>query len=114
MPSAPPRACARCGRAAQRGQPCVCREPWEGSTHIGGKTDMRMRRSLDAYRAQHPYCEHPDCGRLMDQVDHIVPLAEMEPGDPRQYDHANFQSLCRTHHQQKTTEDALRGKRRLR
>lgn len=71
---------------------------------------MRMRRSLDAYRAQHPYCEHPGCHRVMHQVDHIVPLAE--GGDRYNWD--NYQSLCAPHHSAKTTEDALRGKRRLR
>lgn len=71
---------------------------------------MRMRRSLDAYRAAHPYCEHPGCHRLTHQVDHIVPLAE--GGD--RYDWDNYQSLCKPHHDQKTTADALRGKTRAR
>lgn len=110
MPTAPPRVCNRCKKPAPKGQPCSCRPPWEGSTHIGGKTDMRMRRSVDAYRASHPYCEQPGCHRVMYQVDHIVPLAE--GGD--RYDWNNYQSLCKTHHDQKTTRDAQRGKRRLR
>lgn len=110
MPSAPPRVCARCGRAAPKNQPCVCRPAWEGSTHVGGKTDMRMRRSMDAYRASHPYCEHSGCHRVMHQVDHIVPLAE--GGD--RYDWDNYQSLCKTHHDQKTHADSMRGKTRAR
>ncbi|MCK0174792.1 HNH endonuclease [Mycolicibacterium sp. F2034L] len=69
-----------------------------------------MRRSMDAYRAQHPYCEASGCTRLMDQVDHIVPLAE--GGD--RYDWTNYRSLCKTHHDQKTTADAQRGKTRAR
>lgn len=110
MPYAPPRTCARCRASVAKGAVCECRPPWEGSTHIGGKTDMRMRRSLDAYRAKHPRCEHPGCPRLMDEVDHIVPLAE--GGD--RYDWANYMSLCRKHHSQKNTQDALRGKKRAR
>lgn len=110
MPSAPPRVCARCKKPAPKGQPCACRPAFEGSTHPGGKTDMRMRRSMDAYRAAHLMCEHPGCHRVMDQVDHIVPLAE--GGD--RYDWTNYQSLCAEHHSAKTTQDALRGKKRAR
>jgi 5-methylcytosine-specific restriction protein A len=110
MPSAPPRACARCGKPAPKGQPCSCRPAWEGSTHIGGKTDMRMRRSMDTYRAEHLRCEQPDCNRITDSVDHITPLAE--GGD--RYDWANYQGLCKTHHDQKTVQDARRGKTRVR
>lgn len=110
MPSAPPRVCNRCKQPAPKGRPCACRPAYEGSTHIGGKTDMRMRRSIAAYRATHPRCEHPGCHRLMHQVDHIVPLAE--GGD--RYDWDNYQSLCRPHHDHKTTADAQRGKTRAR
>lgn len=114
MPSAPPRVCNRCRKPAPKGRPCDCRPAFEGSTHIGGKTDMRMRRSMDAYRATHPYCEHPGCPRLMDQVDHIVPLAELTADDPRRYDWDNYQSLCQPHHDTKTSADAARGKTRAR
>lgn len=75
---------------------------------------MRMRRSMDTYRAQNPYCEHPGCHRVMHQVDHIVPLAELTADDPRRYDWDNYQSLCKPHHDQKTVQDALRGKTRAR
>ncbi|MGA5467164.1 HNH endonuclease signature motif containing protein [Mycobacterium sp. NPDC050041] len=69
-----------------------------------------MARAIKAYRQAHPYCEWPNCRRVMHQVDHIVPLAE--GGD--RYDHANMQSLCKPHHDQKTTADARRGKTRAR
>lgn len=75
---------------------------------------MRMRRSMDAYRATHLMCEHPDCARVMHTVDHVVPLAELQPGDERHYDHGNYQSLCKPHHDQKTSRDAMRGKTRAR
>ncbi|MDD7812613.1 HNH endonuclease signature motif containing protein [Mycobacterium sp. CSUR Q5927] len=110
MPTAPPRVCARCGRPAPKNRPCACRPAWEGSTHPGGHDDRRMAHAITTYRRAHPICEWPDCRRLVDHVDHIVPLAE--GGD--RYDHDNMQSLCEPHHTQKTTADALRGKRRLR
>ncbi|MGV0627196.1 HNH endonuclease [Mycolicibacter minnesotensis] len=69
-----------------------------------------MANAIATYRRHHPICEWPDCPRLTDHVDHVVPLAE--GGD--RYDHANMQSLCKPHHVQKTTADALRGKRRPR
>lgn len=75
---------------------------------------MRMRRSMDAYRSTHLMCEHPGCPRLMDQVDHIVPLAELTADDPRRYDWDNYQSLCQPHHDTKTAQDAQRGKTRAR
>lgn len=71
---------------------------------------MRMRRSMDAYRATHLMCEAPGCHRVMDQVDHIIPLAES--GD--RYDWSNYQSLCQPHHDTKTAADAQRGKTRAR
>ena len=69
-----------------------------------------MAASMAAYRREHPYCEWPDCHRVMHQVDHIVPLAE--GGD--RYDHDNYQSLCQQHHDQKTHADSMRGKTRAR
>lgn len=69
-----------------------------------------MARSINTYRRTHPMCEWPGCRRVMDQVDHKVPLAE--GGD--RYDHANMQSLCTHHHTIKTTADARRGRTRLR
>lgn len=110
MPSAPPRACARCGKPAPKNKPCTCRPAWEGSTHPGGHDDRRMAGSMAAYRRQHPTCQHPGCLRLADHVDHITPLAE--GGD--RYAWSNYQSLCEGHHKTKTTADALRGKTRLR
>lgn len=110
MPTAPPRVCNRCKKPAPKGKPCQCRPAFEGSTHIGGKDDTRMRQAVIAYRQAHLYCEHPGCRRVMAQVDHIVPLAE--GGD--RYDWDNMQSLCKPHHDQKTHADSRRGKTRAR
>lgn len=109
MPTAPPRICARCGRHAQPRQPCACRPAWEGSTHPSGN-DRRWQRTRDQQIRDHPHCQWPGCPRLADTVDHIKPLAE--GGD--RYDRSNLQSLCDPHHDQKTTEDAQRGKCRRR
>ncbi|OBB20629.1 HNH endonuclease [Mycolicibacterium elephantis] len=62
------------------------------------------------YRRTHPFCEHPNCPRLADHTDHIVPLAE--GGD--RYSWSNYQSLCEEHHKTKTVADARRGKTRAR
>jgi 5-methylcytosine-specific restriction endonuclease McrA len=69
-----------------------------------------MRQALETHRRTHPHCQHPNCPRLADHTDHIVPLAE--GGD--RYNPTNMQSLCTHHHAEKTTRDALRGKRRPR
>lgn len=109
MPTAPPRVCARCGRATPKGQPCPCRPAWEGSTHASSN-DRRWQQTRDTQLREHPYCQWPGCHRLAVVPDHIVPLAE---GGAR-YDPANLQSLCKPHHDQKTAQDALRGKTRAR
>jgi 5-methylcytosine-specific restriction protein A len=110
MPSAPPRVCARCGRPAPKGQPCVCREPWEGSTHASSN-DRRWQRTRDAQLRAHPYCQWPaGCHRVASVVDHVTPLAE---GGER-YDSRNLMSLCDPHHTTKTHADSQRGKTRAR
>lgn len=108
MPTAPPRACARCGKPAPKNQPCACRPAYEGSQHPGSTTRWRTTRATQLH--DHPMCQHPDCHRLAVEVDHIVPLAE--GGD--RYNFANLMSLCLPHHQQKTVQDSLRGKTRPR
>lgn len=111
MPSAPARVCNRCGQPAPPRQPCPCRPAWEGSTHPSGN-DRRWQQVRDTQLREHPYCQWPGCHRLADPngVDHITPLAE---GGAR-YDPNNLQSLCKEHHKDKTTADALRGKQRAR
>lgn len=110
MPTSPPRVCSRCHQPAPHGKPCACRPAWEG----GQRRSARGRRWEQTKRNQlrsQPFCQWPGCHRLAAEVDHIQPLAE----DPtRQYDWTNLQSLCTPHHTEKTTQDALRGKQRLR
>jgi 5-methylcytosine-specific restriction protein A len=110
MPSAPPRVCNRCKKPAPKGQPCTCRPAFEGSTHPSSN-DRHWQRVRDQQLRDHPHCQWPGCHRLADdEVDHITPLAE---GGER-YDPHNLQSLCKPHHDQKTSADALRGKTRAR
>lgn len=110
MPTAPPRVCARCRQPAPRGRPCECRPAWEGGHRRSARGRKWQELKTQKLRAN-PYCEHPDCHRVADTVDHIVPLAENQAG---QYDWDNLQSLCDPHHTEKTTQDALRGKTRPR
>lgn len=109
MPTAPPRACIRCGKPAPKGKPCQCRPAWDGSTRPG--SDRRWRGLRDAKLRVNPICEWPGCRHPATQVDHIIPNAE----DPsKRYEWANLQSLCDPHHAQKTAVDARRGKTRAR
>lgn len=109
MPTAPPRACARCHKPAPKGTACQCRPAYEGSTHPGNNRRWAHTRT-NQLRA-HPICQWPDrCRRLATEVDHITPLAE---GGDRWNPH-NLASLCHPHHTIKTNRDSLRGKTRAR
>jgi 5-methylcytosine-specific restriction protein A len=57
-----------------------------------------------------PICQMYGCARVATDVDHVIPLAE---GGER-YDWDNLASLCKQHHDEKTTRDARRGKQRPR
>jgi 5-methylcytosine-specific restriction protein A len=109
MPYAAPRICPRCGRLVQKGFRCTCRPAFAGSTHPGNTRRMAALRKAKL-RAD-PICEWGrGCRLLAIEVDHIIPLAA---GGAR-YDWANLMSLCHDHHAEKTTRDALHGKRRKR
>lgn len=109
MSTSPPRVCARCRKPAPKGKPCACRPAWEGSQEREPR-GRRWRKVRDNKLLANPFCERADCPRVAAEVDHILPLAE--GGD--RYEWSNLMSLCKQHHQQKTTQDALRGKRRPR
>lgn len=109
MPSAPPRVCARCGKATAARRPCSCRPAFEGSRHPSGN-DRRWQKVRNAYMAEHSICEIAGCRRVATDCDHIVALAE---GGSR-YDPGNLMALCGPHHTEKTARDARRGKTRLR
>ena len=111
MPSAPPRVCNRCKQPAPKGRPCTCRPAYEGSTHPSGN-DRAWQQARANQLHDHPWCQWTEepCRRLATDVDHVIPLAE--GGD--RYDPINLQSLCKQHHDTKTTRDAQRGKTRAR
>lgn len=107
MPSAPPRACATCGKPN-----CTAhkRQPWQHARPVRrvllGVPLQRAR--LDLYVAAHGCCAA--CHRLIPFEsmirDHVRPLAE---GGQDVVD--NTQALCETCHDQKTQQEAARGAR---
>lgn len=117
MPTASPRKCSRagCGRTAAAGG--LCRE-------CGGRAPRRVRRSAAArgygrawrraaraFLADNPFCVQCDGeGRatLAEVVDHIRP----HKGDVGLFwDVANWQPLCKVHHDRKTArEDGAFGR----
>ncbi|WP_460406572.1 HNH endonuclease signature motif containing protein [Actinophytocola sediminis] len=107
MPHKPPRAC-RCGQLISAGQRCQrCYPPWatRPTTWAGGST-RRWRRLRAAKLTADPLCQWPECVRLADEVDHIVPLSE----DGDRWSWSNLQSLCTPHHAEKTRAEALRAR----
>lgn len=114
MPSAPPRVCRRCNKAAPKNKACPCRPAWENSTHPSGNN--RTWQKIKAARLQvNPICQWVEqdgtgCRRPATDCDHITPVAE----GGEFLDYENTQSLCAPHHTEKTVADALRGKTRLR
>ena len=108
MPYAAPRACARCGQLAPAGQPCPCRPAWEGTTHP--RDTARWHKVRRNQLRAHPICQAQGCRLVATEVDHVIPLGE--GGD--RYGYGNLASLCHSHHVEKTTADAQRGKTRRR
>lgn len=132
MPRAPLRLCSGCRGRVPIGKPCprCARAARKRSDARRGTAAVRgygsawarwRRRWLD----RHPLCgdrldgrsaEHSRCwaeGRLVPaaEVDHIRPVSG--PDDPRFYDPAAVQSLCRACHSRKTaTVDGAFGNER--
>jgi 5-methylcytosine-specific restriction protein A len=109
MPNAAPRICSHCRKLVYDGR-CSCRPAWQGS-HSPPST--RRWRNLRATKlGVHPRCQwSAGCDRPATEVDKIIPYAE---APWLRYDWDNLQSLCHDHHEEKTLEDARRGKQRLR
>lgn len=111
MPTAPPRVCNRCKGPATKGQPCQCTP----TTWTRGSRRQARGRRWVALRAaklrSQPFCEHPDCHLLADEVDHITPISQ--GGD--EWEWTNLASICITHHREKTRREARqRSKTRAR
>ena len=62
----------------------------------------RWRKLRAIYIRQHPMCEHPQCNRKGDVVDHIQPIRQ--GGEPLSWD--NLQTLCHSHHNRKSGKEA--------
>ncbi|MFC5992937.1 HNH endonuclease signature motif containing protein [Pseudonocardia hispaniensis] len=110
MPRRPPRACPRCG-AAHNGRCETCTpQPWQRkpSSWSTGST-RRWRRLRAAHLATEPLCRV--CGALGTDVDHIEPLS-IDP--TRRYDPTNLQTLCATHHDEKTRRESAAARARAR
>lgn len=109
MPTAPPRVCNRCKAPAPKGRPCSCMPTtWTSSRrHARGRRWVTLRAAK--LRSQ-PYCQHPNCHHLADEVDHITPISE--GGD--EWNWTNLASLCRPHHREKTRREARQRAMRAR
>jgi 5-methylcytosine-specific restriction endonuclease McrA len=105
MPKAAPKAC-RCGAVVPAGTRCprcnaerrANEKARPGSRQRG--YDRVWQRLRDAHLAAFPMCVM--CGAPAVDVDHIIPIARA-PG--LRLDPANFQSLCRRHHNLKTARE---------
>ncbi|WP_280265356.1 HNH endonuclease [Nocardia wallacei] len=108
MPTRPPRLCNKCRRPAPSGRRCICTPAWTGTNRYTGSGSTRRWRNLRAAKLKdQPICEHPGCSALASEVDHIEPVGT--GGD--RYDWTNLQSLCHTHHAEKTAAEALAARK---
>lgn len=109
MPTAPPTRCP-CGRTATNRGRCDEHQPkpWATPSKRNQVLDKwKWRKTAEDFLRHHPRCAW--CGAEATQVDHIIPVAD----GGALYDHANLQSLCTPHHDEKTkAEAATRRKRR--
>lgn len=105
MPSRPLRPCSapHCPGRATNGRYCEAhahlkpdRKPDNRPSAAARGYDRAWQRVAAAYKKAHPYCVV--CGEPVEQVDHIVPISQ--GGDRLKW--SNLQSLCATHHSQKT------------
>ncbi|WP_238541912.1 HNH endonuclease [Acidovorax sp. CF316] len=94
------------GRCAKHPKP-AWQKPANATKRITGRRLQRMRAALFE---RNPLCvECQKAGRDTEatQRDHIVPLAEGGPDDA-----TNEQGLCDACHEEKSLQEALRGRRR--
>lgn len=76
-----------------------------GTAHQRGY-DRRWQKYRAWYLAHHPWCQHPGCGVMATDVDHVDGLG---PKGPRGYDPANCRGLCHPHHSERTARDQPGG-----
>lgn len=103
MPTAPPRVCPKCRKAHSNPRGCPrCRPVWQGSSYGNSGTSRRQQAMRANQLEAHPFCQWPGCRRLAVTADHIVNIA----AGGAKYDPANYQSLCKPHHDAKTQTEA--------
>jgi 5-methylcytosine-specific restriction protein A len=109
MPTAPPRACARCGQLHCQ---VHVRQAWRNGPpppRIRGARLQRLRRQLFDASPLCVICEAAGRVTVATIRDHIVPLAEGGRDDA-----SNSQPVCAECHTRKTAAEAKRGRRRNR
>jgi len=102
--------CAQRGARQIKGSATLREKDRERGNSGARGYDRRWRKSRALWLAQNPLCvECEKHGNYTPAtlVDHIQPV--QSAFDPRFYDTDNFQSLCRSCHQQKTFSDRAAG-----
>lgn len=72
----------------------------------GADYGHEWRKIRDAYKAEHPYCERPGCGKDADQVHHKIAQRD---GGTHAWD--NLEALCRHHHDVETAKERRQRER---
>ena len=107
MPSRPPKACAKCGKATHHRYCDSCKGRVEKlrDRRRGTTTERGYGHSWQKLRKvvldRDPYCQWPDCPNPTEEIDHVVPKAL---GGTDEFD--NLQGLCVEHHKHKSTMEA--------
>lgn len=100
MPIAPPRPCARCGKAGCTAHPVPTYRDTKSSEEAKFYGSTLWKRTRAAHRQQEPLCREcmkAGVTRLGDMVDHIVRIRDGgNPTDP-----SNLQTMCDPHHNAK-------------
>lgn len=109
MPYKSPRVCPKCHKAHTTPRGCpTCDPAWKSGGYTGSGSTRQGRRMRERQLADYPICQTLGCKRLACEVDHIE---NVTAGGGR-YDEGNLQSLCKPHHDAKTSREALAGRQR--
>lgn len=98
-----PRPCVACGDLISSGSRCDdCKLPAKPQPRAKGhhRNTERWKRLSKRLRSLSPFCEN--CGateRL--EVDHVIPIAELEQYGLTPYSTENLRVLCKTHNLQR-------------
>jgi len=109
MPRSPARPCTwpqGCPELVEGGGRCPDHSKDRRPTAAKRGYDAHWQHTRAAQLAATPHCEQPACYQLATEVDHIDGLG---PKGPRGHDLMNLQSLCKSHHSQRTARDQPGG-----